>query len=219
MTCLALGALPTLTRRLREFLLMALMTVAGASTWASPGAHGPNGEHLDGPAQGATASSRGAPRMEAKSEAFELVAVLRADELSMLINRFETSEPVLDAQVEVESGNLKAVAKFHSDLGDYAVDDVAFLKALQTPGEHALVITVLAGNDTDLLDGSLRTTGDAMANAADTAGHGHGHAQGADPGHGIPFKAWIAGSVLALLGLILWLLRSRSSRQSTGAAR
>jgi hypothetical protein len=218
MTCLAPGTLPTLARRLHGVLLMALMTVAGTTTWAAPGAHGPNGEHLDAPAQGATTSGRGAPRMEAVSEAFELVAVLRADELSMLINRFETSEPVLDAQVEVESGNLKAVARFHSDLGDYAVDDAAFLQALQTPGEHALVITVLAGDDTDLLDGSLRTTGEAMANAADTAGHGHGHAPGDHPGHGIPRKAWIAGAVLAVLGLVLWLLRSRSSRPSTGAA-
>jgi hypothetical protein len=219
MTYLALGTLPIFSRRLRGLLLMALMTVAGAATWAAPGAHGPNGEHLDGPAQGATTSGLGAPRMEAKSEAFELVAVLRADELSMLINRFETSEPVLDAQVEVASGNLKAVAKFHSDLGDYAVDDVAFLKALQTPGDHALVITVMAGNDTDLLDGSLRTTGEATPSAADPAGHGHGHAPGDDPGRGIPLKAWIAGSVLALLGLLLWLLRSRSTPHSPGAAR
>lgn len=36
-----------------------------------------------------------APRMEARSESFELVAHLWGDELSMLINRFETSEPVL----------------------------------------------------------------------------------------------------------------------------
>jgi hypothetical protein len=198
---------------------MALMAVASVTAWASPGAHGPNGEHLDGPAQGAMASGHGTPRMEAKSETFELVAVLRTDELSMLINRFETSEPVLDAQVEVESGDLKAVAKFHADLGDYAVDDAAFLKALQTPGEHALVVTVLAGNDTDLLDGSLRTTGDATARAADPAGHGLGHAQGEDGGHGIPLKAWIAGSVLAVLGLLLWRLRSRSSSLSSGAAR
>lgn len=209
MTCLTLGTTPILARRLREFLLMALMTMANAAIWAAPGAHGPNGEHLDGPVQGAMAGGHGAPRMETKSEAFELVAVLRADELSMLINRFETGEPVLDAQVEVESGNVKAVAKFHPDLGDYAVDDPAFLKALQVPGDHALVVTVLADNDTDLLDGSLRTTGDATADAADTSGHGHG----------IPPGAWIAGAVLTLLGLIVWLLRSRSSRPSTGAAR
>ena len=222
MTCPVPGIRPTLFRRLRGCLLTALMTVAGAAAWAAPGAHGPNGEHLDGPAHGATASGRGAPRMEASSETFELVAVLRTGELSMLVNRFETSEPVLDAQVEVASGNLKAVASFHADQGDYAVDDPAFLKALRTPGEHALVVTVLAGNDTDLLDGSLRTTGDATANAADAAemaGHGHGRAPGNDPGHGVPLKAWIAGAVLAALGLILWLRRGRSSPPSTGAAR
>ena len=219
MTVLALDTLPTFARRLCKFLLLALMTVASAAIWASPGAHGPNGEHLDGPTPGAMISGGGAPRLEAKSETFELVAVLREDELSMLINRFETNEPVLNAQVEVESGNLKAIAKFHSDLGDYAVDDPAFLKALKVPGDHALVLTILAGTDSDLLDGSLRTTGDTTAKAADTAGHGHGHVPADDPGHGIPLKAWIAGAMLAALGLILWLLRGRSSRPSTGAAR
>ena len=74
--------------------------------------------------------------MEAKSETFELVARLGGGELSILIDRFETNEPVLNAQVEVESGKLKAVAKFHADQGDYAVDDAALLGALGQPGAH-----------------------------------------------------------------------------------
>jgi hypothetical protein len=123
--------------------------------FAGPGAHGPNGEHLDGPAQ-QSATSSAVPKLEAKSEEFELVAVLGGGELSILVDRFETNEPVLNARVEVESGPLKAVARFHADHGDYAIDDPAFVQALGQPGEHALVFTVAAGKDVDLLDGTLK---------------------------------------------------------------
>ena len=76
-------------------LATVLILFHAAFAVASPGAHGPNGEHLDSPAQ--TASGTNAvPRMEAKSEAFELVGQLRDHEFSMLVNRFETNEPVLD---------------------------------------------------------------------------------------------------------------------------
>ena len=89
-------------------------------------------------------SIRAGFRVEANSDLFELVATLAGGELSILIDRFATNEPVLQAQVEVESGALKALAKFHADIGYYAVDDPAMLKKLSTPGEHPLVITVLA---------------------------------------------------------------------------
>jgi hypothetical protein len=150
--------------------LLRAATLAGAlaavSALAAPGAHGPNGEHLDGPAQQASAST--APRLEAKSELFELVATLSGGELSMLVDRFDTNEPVLGAKLEVESGAHKAIARFHADHGDYAIDDAAFLQALARPGEHPLVITVTSGAQADLLEGTLRV----VAPAADDHGHG-----------------------------------------------
>src|SRR2546427_11870866 len=78
--------------------------------------HGPNGEHLDGPATQVQGSS--APRLETRSESFEMVGRLSVSEFSMFINRYETNEPVLNAQVELELGNLKATAPFHADQGD-----------------------------------------------------------------------------------------------------
>ncbi len=189
------------------------MLLMGAAAMAAPGAHGPNGEHLAGSAQSAAAGSS-APRMEAKSETFELVAHLRSDELSMLINRYETNEPVLNAKVEIESGTLEAVAKFHSDLGDYAVDDPALLAALRAPGDHAVVVTVFAGAETDLLDGTIKGTG------ASQADHGHAQADGHGHGGGIPLPAWIA-LALVLLGIVIYRLRpqagSRADMSSGGA--
>lgn len=138
------------------------------AAWAGPGAHGPNGEHLDGAAN--TASKAGtSPRMEARTEQFELVATLSGSELSMLIDRYATNEPVLEAQVEVESGGLKAKAPFHDDIGDYAVDDEKMLRLLASPGEHPLVITVIHGNESDLMEGTLVVT-----RAQDSEAHEHG---------------------------------------------
>ena len=176
-------------------LAAALFLFFAAGAMASPGAHGPNGEHLDGPTQAASGASK-APRMEARSEAFELVGQLRDDEFSMLINRFETSEPVLDAKVEIETGALKAPAKFHADMGDYAVDDAAFLKALKAPGAHAVVVTIVAGAESDLLEGTLTSEG------ADAHSHEDGH------GHGVPTTAWLVLALVAL-GLVIYALSRR----------
>lgn len=178
---------------------------------ASPGAHGPNGEHLDAPGQNASAVGS-APSFEAHSDLFELVGRLQGGELSLLINRFATNDPVLDAKVEVESGALKAAAKFHADMGDYAVDDEAMLKLLGAPGEHPIIVTVLAGQDTDLLDGNLKVA----AAAAQAGGHAHddGHA------HGLSRTAWLIG-VLFLLAGAAWLFgrtRKTSAVSSNGGA-
>ena len=136
---------------------------------AGPGAHGPGGEHLDGPAGHSHAVASDAPRLESHTELFELVATLADDELSILIDRYDTNEPVLGAQVEVEAGTLKAVARFHADHGDYAVADVAFLQALARRGQHPLGITGSAGADSDLIDGVLEV-GAPAAPADDSVG-------------------------------------------------
>lgn len=144
-------------------LLLALATILPAQ--ASPGAHGPNGEHLDGPATTTAAGS--VPRVETFSELFELVGHLSGGELSILIDRYDTNEPVLGGTLDVEYGNLKARARFHADIGDYAIDDKAFLQALSKPGKHALLFTFTANGESDLLEGTLDVP------AATTHEHGH----------------------------------------------
>lgn len=128
---------------------------------ASPGAHGPNGEHLEGPAAGATAGS--AARVETFSELFELVGHLSGGELSIMIDRYDTNEPVLNGKLEVQYKGMKAQAKFHADIGDYAFDDEKLLKALATPGKHPLLFTFVAGGESDLLEGTLEVPAAAPA--------------------------------------------------------
>lgn len=174
-------------------LLAATLSIA----YAAPGAHGPDGEHLD--AKSGAAASASQPRMEAHSDMFELVATLYEGELSILVDRYKTNEPLLNAELEVESGGIKAKAKFHADHGDYAIDDPALLKLLQTPGEHALVFTIIAGQDTDLLDGTLVK----IASTAD--GHGHD-----DHDHAAEIAAWAGLAVLGI-GVFVFLIRRRNS--------
>jgi hypothetical protein len=185
--------------------LSAQLLVANTPALAGPGAHGPNGEHLDGPTTVRAASAW--PRVEAKSESFELVAELRSGELAIVVDRYETNEPVLGAKLEVESGALKAVAAFRAEQGDYAVSDAAMLKALAAPGEHGLVFTLVAGKESDLLDGTLVGTADRVATAA--TGDDHGHADGGDDhahDHELERAAWIGAGVaaLGLIGGIAW---------------
>ena len=184
--------------------LSALLLVTNAPAFAAPGAHGPNGEHLDGPTTMRAASAL--PRVEAKSEMFELVATLYAGELSVLVDRFDTNEPVLGATLEVESGGVQATATFHADQGDYAVDDPELLALLRSAGEHGLVFTLVAGADSDLLDGTLTSTAGSVA-AAGKDDHGHDH-RGDDQ---LERAAWIGAGVaaLALIGGIAWWRQRR----------
>lgn len=191
----------TFFRPLAPAALLLLLAVGPAL--AGPGAHGPNGEHLDAPA--AVRAGPALPRLETHTEAFELVAELRPAELLIVVDRYETNEPVLGARLEVESGGLKAIAAFRPEQGDYALTDAGLLKQLAAPGEHGLVFTLVAGNESDLLDGTLR--------AADPTGDpGHAH----DHGHELERAAWVGGGLAALGllgGLAWWRQRRRSQPQ------
>lgn len=188
--------------------LMGLLLCTNPPILAAPGAHGPNGEHLDGPTAVRAASAL--PRVEARSETFELVAELRAGELTVVVDRYETNEPVLGAKLEVESGALKAVATFRAEQGDYAVADAAMLKALAASGEHGLVFTLVAGQDSDLLDGTLVNHGGGAA-AGGASNHGHDHE--------LERAAWIGAGVAALGligGIAWWRQRRREASQLKG---
>lgn len=142
------------------------------------------------------------PRAAAESEEFELVAVLEAGpRLLLYLDRHASNEPVSGAQLEVESGNFRAVAE---DLGGgvYAVPGESFVG----PGTHSLTVSVQAGEAADLLAASLVVPSPAPA----------AQAKGSEQ------SGWIAGGAVLVAGLGLGglaLARARRRRATAGAGR
>ncbi|KMO31064.1 RND transporter [Methylobacterium tarhaniae] len=120
-----------------------------------------------------------APRGEASSAAFELVAIPRGDALVLYLDRFATGEPITEATLEVETPAGPATAEATPD-GSYRLP--APWLATRDPGrDHLdLVVTVTAGAEVDVLPLSV-----ALPKAAESAQAGQeaGHAAAPDSGH------------------------------------
>lgn len=196
-------------------LLLISGLLASQLALASPGAHGPNGEHLDTPGTGSTVADS-SPRTETFTENFELVAKLYSTELSVLVDEYKTNAPILNATLQLQVADLTSQATFHQDAGDYAFDDPAMLALLQMPGDHELIFTLTTPTQNDLLVARLNSTGAATEHVE----HGHPHNDDHEhDGHGYveelfhsPF-AWLAlAVVLGLLALLtVRRIRSRTS--------
>lgn len=188
---------------IKAFLIY-FLTMSAA--WAAPGAHGPGGEHLDAPG-GSQAQTDAGPRVDTFSESFELVGHLQGGELSILIDRYASNEPVLNGKLEVEFNGLKAPAKFHADLGDYAVDDANLLKELAKPGKHSLIFTLTVGEESDLLEGTLEVKGEEDA---------HGHSHDDAHGHAFSLRNWAIGGVLLAILLVAVVIAMRRRKHNSG---
>ncbi len=155
----------------------------------SAGAH--EGHDHGPPAPTPAADSR--PRMSAASAEFELVGVLDQAELRLYLDQFTTNRPVLDAEIEVESGAFRASA-------DHQGDGVYRLEAgpLASPGRHSLLITVQTPTAADLLPGEI----EVPPPAAET-----GSAGGEPAWYARPLV--LQGAVVVLAGWVLLLLARR----------
>ena len=134
--------------------------------------------------------------MEAHSDLFELVGVVDKGEMTVYVDRYATNEPVIDAKIEFEAGDVKGVAQPRPD-GTYLVK----FDALSKPGQVPLSFTVTAGADTDLLAGEL------------ALGEPHEEHEVA----GRPWLQWMAYAAIVLATLLLAaaLLRKRASARRT----
>lgn len=93
--------------------------------------------------------SKLAPRAEAQSAAFELVAVPRGGQLVIWLDRFATNEPVEGASISIETPDGPVEAKAEGAI--YRAPAAWAAK----PGRHDLIFTVSAGSDMDVLTASL----------------------------------------------------------------
>ena len=87
-----------------------------------------------------------APRGEAASEAFELVAVPRDGTLTLYLDRFRTGEPITDATLEVDTPDGPRVARPTAERS-YALPAPWLTK----PGRYDVLVTVTAGDAVDVL--------------------------------------------------------------------
>jgi hypothetical protein len=134
----------------------------------------------------APVSTNVAPRAEASSADFEIVAVARGDALEITLDTFRLNEPVESAAIEVDtpSGLLKPK---HRGGGIYTVA-APFLRA---PGKYDLAFTIAAGDKADVLTASLNVPKKDAVQPPQPA-------TGASSGTGISFPYGIGGIVAAI---------------------
>ncbi|MBK6973303.1 MAG: LPXTG cell wall anchor domain-containing protein [Sterolibacteriaceae bacterium] len=174
-------------KKRNRIVLLAVATVLFGASSSTALAHG--GEDHGGEATHSPTVAT-APRASAQTEEFELVAVLEGKELTITLDRFATNEPVADAQIEVDSGALKAVATQIAP-GVYSIPGDGFA----APGKYPLAISVVAGESADLLTAMLDL-------APPVTGVEHSHVTS---GWGI----WGAAGALLLAGGGLLAMRRR----------
>lgn len=95
-----------------------------------------------------------APRVDASSTMFELIAVYRNNALTIFVDRFVTNEPVTGAKVEVDTPKGAVTAKENPD-GTYSLP----VEWAVAGGSYDLIFTVTAGADIDVLTGTLKLPG------------------------------------------------------------
>ncbi|MBF7731703.1 hypothetical protein [Pseudomonas sp. N040] len=158
-----------------------------------------HGDEDHGAVQPLPASTQRLPAAEAHSPDFELYAQLEGDRLTVYLDRYSDNQPIAGASIEVESADFKAPLQPLS-AGTYQ----APAEALNHPGEHNLLFTVLAGEQSDFLDAVLTVSPAAAA----------GPSALARPG-------WWLAAALAVLAAAAWLLqrRRRPGSINQGAAR
>ena len=104
------------------------------------------------------------PRVEAQSDLFEIVGVVRNGVMTLFLDRYATNEPVVDAKIDIEAGQLKGPAQTNPD-GTYTFKHATLIQ----PGQLPVTFTITAGRDSDLLTGDLvigdPSTASVQANA------------------------------------------------------
>jgi len=136
------------------FQTAAALIAAFLTMVVAPG-HGHEGhDHDQAPPVLATSA---APRAEAVSEQFQLVAVSRPGALEIWLDHFADNAPVIGAIVEVEASGGSTRAELLSD-GRYRLP----APWANTPGQHDLIFTITVGDLSDVLLGSMTVPPQAL---------------------------------------------------------
>lgn len=137
-----LARVPLLSLLASAFLLLSL------TAQSSPGAHGPNGEHLN-VEQSNQPTQR--PKFESFTESFELLGEIFSNELIIYLHEFESNTPIMSASIDLEVGALTASAKYDEAQNHYIVNNDDIVNALSVSGEHEVIVTIMTKDSGDLM--------------------------------------------------------------------
>jgi len=181
------------TIRAQSAILIAAFAVV-LTTFFSYAWAGEGHDHGDAPA---AVTGTAAPRLTSHSDLFEVVGMVEGNEMKIYLDRFATNEPVTDAKIEVEIGNIKGIAAAQAD-GSYIFKNDVFTK----PGDLSVSFTVIAGKEADLLAGDLKIDGPVNDHAHDEAAK--------------PWLRWAAyaGGTLLLAAIVFVAMRRRRRRRA-----
>lgn len=197
---------------LKKWQRVAVLALAAAASYiplsqtalASPGAHGPNGEHLDTANKIAVSIN---PKFESFTETFEVLGELLEDKLVIYLHDFKSNRPVPNATIEVEAGEQSSSAEYSEQTKAYVLSDTDMLTLLSSEGIHELVLTVMTEDNGDLLVATLSNSN------AESDEHGHSHAVETHSEHGndhdeehhhhFPWWALLLSSAVFVAGFFL----------------
>ena len=124
-------------------MLLALTALLGAGSASAHEGH----DH--GPPASALPSTV-KPRVAIETDLYQIVAIARASQLTIFLDRYATNEPITDAVIGILAGELSVNAHARAD-GSY----VAQLPPIAVAGRHELIFNVAHKNGDDLLAGTL----------------------------------------------------------------
>ncbi len=130
----------------RYSLRVTLLCLALLAPWPAT----PHAGHDD--AEQPVAAGPGAPRTEASSSDFEVVAVVADRRLTIYLDQFANNQPIGTATVEVAENGGDAVTAEKQDDGTYLL----LAPWIDVAGKHDLTFTVVNGDLSDLLTATLQ---------------------------------------------------------------
>ncbi|QZA79338.1 hypothetical protein K4H28_08090 [Deefgea tanakiae] len=130
--------------------------ILSATAWA-------HGDDDHGATPQATPMQQAVSSSESASSDFEILAQMDGETLTIYLNRFADNQPINNATLEVESGAFKAKLKAVAS-GVYQAPAAPLAKV----GEHPLMMTLIAGKQSDLLETTLKVAAPAVATAPQT---------------------------------------------------
>jgi len=161
-----------------------------------PAAAGAHEGHDDATPAAPSLAGTDVARVEAQSDLFEIVGVVKDGVLTLYLDRFATNEPVVDAKIDVEAGSAKGAAQANPD-GTYSFRHAS----LSQPGQFPVTLTIVAGADSDLLTGDLVIVDPDAAKSHATASFN---------------RRWpwaVVGALLLAVAAVAWRLRRQRAQR------